>query len=405
MARQKVLFRWSNNNHYTLAALIGLIDDKLDADKFEVGTLEHLEDFNPKESPAMLGYSFMTPDSKKVFAEIRRFKRLYGSSLTVICGGPHASALPESCIEAGADFVFTGEAEESLPAFLKRHREDPSSIKDRVIAPAPLKDFNSYPPFAYKRKFFGPIELRRGCTNRCVFCQTPSLFRKVRERNAGYVMEYASYIKKAGRERVLFTISDALLYGADGRGVDLAAIEELLAGLKGMGMKPHLGNFPSEVSPDTLVSRPEAAALLAKYVANRKIVLGGQSGSNKVLKLMGRKHSAADTAESVRILHSAGFAVIVDILFGVPGEKREDRRLTLKLMETLSERYSAKFNVHYFMPLPGSPFAGMDPETVENPVKEAVRRLIKDGVARGDFFKQLDYATRLRTAGNTPRRA
>jgi B12-binding domain/radical SAM domain protein len=392
MDRINVLFRWSNNNHYTLSALIGLLDDKFDKKQFNIGTLEHITETPPLKQGTILAYSFMSPDSKKVFSEIGRFKSRYGSGLTVICGGPHASAEPETCLEAGADYVFTGEAEESLPDFLKGYMKSSKGPQERIIPPLPLGDFDSYPPFAYKRQFFGPIELRRGCANHCAFCQTPALYPKIRERSIEYVLKHAEYIRKAGRERVFFTISDALLYGARGCRVNTGKLEELLSGLKAMGMKTHLGNFPSEVSPDTLVSCPEAAGILAKYITNRKIIVGGQSGSEKVLRLMGRRHSVADISESVKILHSSGFGVIVDILLGIPGEKHEDRRRTLKLVKALAGKYSVKFNIHYFMPLPGSKLAGAAAEPVENSVKESIRRLIADGIAHGDFFSQLEYS-------------
>ena len=395
MNRLNVLFRWSNNNHYTLSALIGLLDDKLDPRKFSVGTLEHIPRPLTLGPKTVLAYSFMSPDSKKVFNEIRRFKSVH-PELTIICGGPHATARPAECLDAGANFVFSGEAEESLPLFLKQFREDPLSIDEKVIQPLPIGDFDLYPPFAYKRKFFGPIELRRGCSNRCGFCQTPRLFPRIRERSVEYVLKYAKFIKKAGRERVFFTISDALLYGARGCSVNLPKLEELLKELKELGMKTHLGNFPSEISPAVLAGFPEAAALLKKYVTNRTIIVGGQSGSERVLKLMNRNHTVADVRESVRILHSNGFGAAVDILLGIPGERSSDRKLTLNLINELSGRYSAKFNLHYFMPLPGSAFEDRSPEPIENAVKESIRRLIADGIAHGDFFKQLAF-----TADNT----
>ncbi|MFH1369201.1 MAG: radical SAM protein, partial [Elusimicrobiota bacterium] len=58
------------------------------------------------------------------------------------------------------------------------------------------------------------MELRRGCPNKCVFCQTPCIFPIIREHSVEYVLKYSKYIKDAGRERVFFTISDALACGS-----------------------------------------------------------------------------------------------------------------------------------------------------------------------------------------------
>ncbi|MFH1369196.1 MAG: B12-binding domain-containing radical SAM protein, partial [Elusimicrobiota bacterium] len=72
-------------------------------------------------------------------------------------------------------------------------------------------------------------------------------------------------------------------------------------------------------------------------------------------------------------------------------EKLKDRTQTIQFIDKLSLKYNAKFNIHYFMPLPGTPFEGLAPEPIENAVKESVHRLIRDGIAHGDFFHQLHY--------------
>lgn len=392
-AKTEVLFRWSAFNHYTISALIGLLDRRLDARRFNVGTLEHLDGFHPREGRTVLGYSFTSPEWDKVSKEIREFKSRHGTGIFIICGGPHVTARPREALDAGADAVFTGEAEESLPRFLDGFASaGPGRCGGGVIEPLPLGDFDDYPPFAYGRAFFGPIELRRGCLSRCSFCQTPRMFGEIRERSVEYVLKYSEYIRKAGRERVFFTISDALAYGSERGGVNLAKIEAMLAGLKSMGMKVHLGNFPSEISPRSLASRPEAVAVLGKYITNRKIIIGGQSASARVLGLMRRDHSAADVEDAVKILKSGGFAAIVDLMLGVPGERHEDREQTLEFARRLSDRYNTKSNFHYFMPLPGTPFDGSRPEPLEDSVLRSVRRMIRDGSARGDFFRQLEYS-------------
>jgi radical SAM superfamily enzyme YgiQ (UPF0313 family) len=162
-----------------------------------------------------------------------------------------------------------------------------------------------------------------------------------------------------------------------------------------MDMKVHLGSFPSEISPRSLAGHPEAAEMLKKYITNRKIIIGGQSASGRVLKLMKRNHTAEDIESSVKILKSSGFSAIVDIMFGIPGEKHEDRAETIEFINKLADKYNAKFNIHYFMPLPGTAFESASPEPIENAVKESVHRLIRDGIAHGDFFNQIRYINHL----------
>lgn len=393
----KILFRWTPYNHYSLAALMGLLDDRLDPSVFEIGTIEGAEDLAslaklPSGPLTIIAYSFATPQFSEVKKEIALFKKALGEKVIIIAGGPHATALPESVIEAGADTCFKGEGEESLPVFLKELASGGTPPRGRVIDPLPLGDFETYPPFAPKRTFFSPIEIRRGCPVGCAFCQTPRIFGKIRERGPGYVLRYAEEIKKSGRDLVYFTIPDALSYGATDGGVNIPFLTGFFKGLKGMGMKIHFGMFPSEVSPRRLAKSPEAAKLLKEYITNTKVVIGGQSGSQRVLDSMKRDHTVDEIKRSARILSESGITPFVDMLLGTPGETRSDRLESLKLMKELSIKFGARFNVHYFLPLPGTPFSGKRPEPVENEIKNVVSKFLESGVAIGDFFEQLEFS-------------
>ncbi|MFC1576890.1 TIGR04013 family B12-binding domain/radical SAM domain-containing protein [Candidatus Omnitrophota bacterium] len=399
MKKIRVLFRWSGYNHYTLSALIGLLDERLSSRKFEIDTVDSLKGIvrASKDAAAatVIAYSFATPQFAKVKTEIKKVRRALGSKVIIICGGPHTSALPESALTAGADIAFVGESEESLPCFLEAlYRSKDQALKNRIITPLPLKHLDSYPPFAHKRRFYAPIEIRRGCRNRCSFCQTPGIFQDIKERTPGCVIRYADILKKTGGERILFTAPDALSYGAKGGGVDIKIITKLLNEIHKIGIAINFGNFPSEISPNRLVRSPEAASVLKRYVRNSGIFLGGQSASGRILRSMRRDHTVQDTVDAVRILRNAGFTPIVDILLGFPAETRLERLKTMRFIASLAKQYRARFNLHYFIPLPGTPLYGAKPEPIKDDIKNALLRLIRSGTATGDFFGQLKLANR-----------
>ena len=378
---------------------MGLLDDKLASSIFEIGTIEGAGDLAgltelPSGSITIIAYSFATPQFSAVREEITLFKKALGEKVVIISGGPHTTALPESVIEAGADACFTGEAEESLPDFLKNLASNGKLPKEKIIGPLPLGDFELYPPFAPKRTFFSPIEIRRGCPVGCAFCQTPRIFGKIRERGPKYVFRHSEEIKKSGRDLVYFTIPDALSYGTTDGGVNIPFLTGFFKGLRKMGMKIHFGMFPSEVSPRRLAQKPEAAEILKKYITNTKVVIGGQSGSQRVLDSMGRDHTVDEIKQSARILNENGLTPFVDMLLGTPGETKYDRIESMKLMKELSVKFGTRFNVHYFLPLPGTPFSGKRPEPVEDEIKNAVSKFLESGVAIGDFFEQLDFSAR-----------
>jgi len=253
--RITVLFRWTGHATYTLSVLIGLLDEKLDTDKFTVRTAETEEEIIREARSdnliTVLAYSFCSPQFEDIKREIKLLKETLGPKLLIICGGPHTTALPEDVLKAGADVVFTGEAEESFPSFLNVLYENNGIPDEKIIRPKPLDDFDDYPPFAYKRGFFAPIEIRRGCTTGCAFCQTPRIFKNVKERSIGYISKYTRYLSDARRDAVYFLTPDALSYGSKDP-IDLESLESMLKSIHGTDLKINLGNFPSEISPGKL---------------------------------------------------------------------------------------------------------------------------------------------------------
>ena len=57
--------------------------------------------------------------------------------------------------------------------------------------------------------------------------------------------------------------------------------------------------------------------------------------------------------------------------------------------------YKARLNLHYFMPLPGTPWENEKPETIEDSIKNEMLTLMRNGQARGDFFDQMNFKNKL----------
>src|SRR5699024_939787 len=104
----------------------------------------------------------------------------------------------------------------------------------------------------------------------------------------------------------------------------------------------------------------EALALLRRYVDNDNLVIGGQSGSQRVLDATKRDHTVDDVLRAARISVENGFVPNVDFLFGLPSEDESDHAATVRLMQQLSE-IGARVHSHTFMPLPGTPLRDAPP--------------------------------------------
>src|SRR5262249_42571223 len=159
-----------------------------------------------------------------------------------------------------------------------------------------------------------------GCVYACSFCQTPFMFKaRFRHRSVGNVRAHVRAMVAGGLRYIRYVSPTSLSYGSDDTAVNLAAVEALLAGVRGepaAGGKQYFGTFPSEVRPEHVSA--EALALIARYADNRSLVIGGQSGSERLLAATHRGHDVAAIERAVALCAEAGFRADVDFLFGLP---------------------------------------------------------------------------------------
>ena len=180
----------------------------------------------------------------------------------------------------------------------------------------------------------------------------------------------------------------SLSYGTQGTTPDLAAVEALLAGVRGVvGREARVfyGTFPSELRPEHVT--PDALRVLARWVDNRSVSIGAQSGSDRVLQRAHRGHDVAEVERAVRIALAEGFDPHVDFILGLPGEEPDDVEATLRLAERLVE-LGAKVHGHTFMPLPGTPLRAERPGTIAAAARRRLDRLAARGGLYGQWAQQ-----------------
>lgn len=240
-------------------------------------------------------------------------------------------------------------------------------------------------------------EVTRGCVWACRFCQTPFLHRaRFRHRSVTSIRAWARHGVALGHRDFRFLTPSALSYGADGTEVRLERVGELLAAVReeiGPSRRLFFGTFPSEVRPEHVT--PEALALLARHVDNRELLVGGQSGSDRLLAAMDRGHGVAEIVRAVELSIRAGFAPSVDFVAGFPGEDEEDREATRRLMARVAD-LGARVHGHAFLPLPGTPWRDRPPGTVDPATLELLDRLASRGRAFGQWRAQQLLARELR---------
>jgi len=356
-------FRWSPKNRFSIAALAAVLDF----------------DLARKPEDGIMLYSFASTQARAIYKEVNAAK----TDSVFIAGGPHPSGCPYETLEH-FDYVVVGEGEETLPELVRtlEAKGDISCVKgiaykkDGNVVLTPKRDdveLDKYPPF--KPPLFGPIEITRGCPWSCAYCQTPRLFgHRMRHRSVEAICKYDKFY-----EDKRLVSPNAFAYGSDGIRPNEAAVEKLLSSLSG---DIYFGTFPSEVRPEFVT--PKMLELVNTYCANKELHLGGQSGSDRMLKSIHRGHSAAQVLEAVELTHDSGLTPVVDFIFGMPGEREEDQKLTVDCIKDIIQE-GGKVRAHYFMPLPGTELADTKPEKISPAIDRLLGKLALGGRLTGTW--------------------
>ncbi|HII06718.1 MAG TPA: TIGR04013 family B12-binding domain/radical SAM domain-containing protein [Methanotrichaceae archaeon] len=362
-----IWFRRNRKNMYSIAALLHLVEGAGLANR-------------PKEG--IMLYSFASAQAEEVYREVAGSK----VEAVFVAGGPHPSARPEEVLRY-FDYVVIGEGEETLPELIGAIKEggDPERVRgiaykrDGTVRITPGRDhvdLDKYPPF--RPPIFSPIEISRGCPWGCAYCQTPCLFgRKMRHRSIPTILKYARCYSD-----LRFTSPNSLAYGSNGVHPRIDKVELLLKSLSELEKPIYFGTFPSEVRPD-FVSE-EALDLVIKYCKNRYLSIGGQSGSNEVLRRIGRGHDVDVVRRACDMCLDRGIVPNLDLIVGLPMETPEDQKMTLDLARDVVGK-GGLIRAHYFMPLPDTPLEDAQPVPVVDEVAREMGKLALRGKATGKW--------------------
>lgn len=409
MKKVKLIIFDTKINRYSFNALLGALETRpeliessiVSFAKTENELLSNISIENKESGRLVVCFSFFTTQIWEVAPLVEKVRAILKNKGFLLAGGPHPTGDIKRTLRVGFDFVVRGEGEETFLEFLERLilDKDPFNIDGLAFleegkvffkARKNLVDLDRYPPFSLRFNRIGPIEITRGCPFGCYFCQTSRIFgKKVRHRSIDKIAEAVESLIKKGIRDIRFITPNAFSYGSlDGRTINLAKLEELLKTIKsliGTSGRIFFGTFPSEVRPEHVTV--ETLELIKKYTDNDNLIIGAQSGSDRVLELCNRGHSVSSVYRAVELSLKAGLKPKVDFIFGLPGEKDEDVRETIRVMEELSSK-GAIIHAHTFLPLPGTPFASKFSSPLSSELINLINRLTGKGLLFGEWKRQ-----------------
>jgi tRNA-2-methylthio-N6-dimethylallyladenosine synthase len=188
------------------------------------------------------------------------------------------------------------------------------------------------------------VTVMKGCSHRCTFCIVPSVRGPMRHRPSDEVVSEVRALVAGGvREVTLLgqTVNAWREPGASGTRRDFAWLLGRLDAVAGLERIRYTSPHPLYVPPALVRAHAELPALC------EHVHLPAQSGSDRVLERMGRRHDRERYLEIVGDLRAAreGFALSTDLIVGFPGETDDDFRRTLELVQRV--RFDTFFSFMY----------------------------------------------------------
>jgi tRNA-2-methylthio-N6-dimethylallyladenosine synthase len=309
---------------------------------------------------------------EKVFSELGRWKEFKdrNPSLVIGVGGCVASQEGEAIRDRApyVDLVFGPQTLHRLPQMLDEAQRARGPVID--VSFPEIEKFDCLPaPRAEGPTAF--VSVMEGCSKYCSFCVVP--YTRGEEVSRPFDDVIAECVALAGqgvREITLLGQNVNAYRGAlhDGEIADLALLITCLAAIDGLDRIRYTTSHPLQMS-DSLI---QAYAEVPELVGHLHLPV--QSGSDRILALMKRGHTALEYRALIRRLRAArpGISLSSDFIVGFPGETDADFEQTMALIEAVGFDHSFSF---IYSRRPGTPAADLPDDVPMQVKRERLARL------------------------------
>jgi anaerobic magnesium-protoporphyrin IX monomethyl ester cyclase len=314
-------------------------------------------------SPDYVGITFTTPlysQSLEIVSIIKNHKK----DVVIVAGGVHVTS---DCIgtmkNSKIDIAVIGEGDFKLLEIIDSKNIDKIKgtayrkgdkiiinerelyLKNLDIIPFPstelIKIDDYYVPHTYcKQNPVFPLETSRGCVYGCVYCNKSVFGRTFRFKSVKRVVKDLKKIVDLGYKEV--HIID------DGFTTDINRAKEICRSIIQENIKLHF-NCPNGIRADAIDLE---LLKLMKKAGFYRVAFGVETGSQRILDNIIKNLTIEEVVNAFKLCRKTGIETTAFFMFGLPGEKEEDLKKTIKFAKQLKPDI-AKFDI--MIPLPSTP--------------------------------------------------
>ncbi len=317
-------------------------------------------------------------DSRKAVRRARRANPL----ATVVATGCYAQRSPDELSQAGADLIVGNGQKAHLLDRLQAHLGGELPLAFDADTPPRTEAFLSIDGLVTQGRTRGMLQVQDGCDEHCTYCIIPSVRGQSVSRPIAAIVEQARHMVAAGYRELALTGVHTGSFGHEvGNRDGLVDLIEALDGIDEL-QRVRLNSIEPAYISDALIA---CAAQSRTFCRHFHVPL--QSGSDAVLKRMGRHYDAAYYRARIEQIADAlpGAAIGADVMVGFPGEEAAHFEQTYDLLDDLPMTYLHVFPFSLRDGTPAEKLAGPCDSATK---KERAQRLIALGKTKRLAFHQ-----------------
>ncbi|AUG54734.1 tRNA (N6-isopentenyl adenosine(37)-C2)-methylthiotransferase MiaB [Thalassospira marina] len=269
------------------------------------------------------------------------------------------------------DMVFGPQTYHRLPEMVARANR--AIGNDRIIdTDFPVEEkFDHLPAQVSQQGYSAFIAIQEGCDKFCTFCVVPYTRGAEYSRPGMDIVNETRQIVAQGTREVTLLGQNVNAYhgaGPDGDEWTLGRLLRELSDIEGLERIRYITSHPRDVDDDLIFAHRDLPKVMPF------LHLPVQSGSDRVLQAMNRKHDRQTYFDIVKRLRDAqpDLALSSDFIVGFPGESEKDFEDTLDLVRQVGfiQTFSFKYS-----PRPGTPASAMELQVPEEVKADRLARL------------------------------